>query len=501
MQQFISLDNISFSYENSTEYLFNSISIKFHTGWTGIVGANGSGKTTLLRLINGDFIPDSGIISIPGTTYYSEQRTDTIPEEFPEFLKSIEKNDYKTKKALEIENEWSERWNSLSHGERKRCQIATALYKKPDVLAVDEPSNHLDESSKEILKNTLKLFSGIGILISHDRDLLDNLCKNTLFIFSDHLDLRRCNYSRAAEELEREHKFKEHEIGITRREIKKLKQKVEKQGKKAANADKERSKRKLKPKDHDAKSKKDLARMTGKDGMAGKAFAQLKDQLGRAEYKQKSIKFRKKSPMGISFNTSDMKRYFPLIIAPGELNLGEERSLQFPEMSIQNSDKIGIIGDNGSGKSTFVNHILKMINLPGDRQIYIPQEIPIQQSKSVNDRIQKLNRIEKGEIMTIISRLGSDPNHLLETEIPTPGEVRKLLLALGIIRHPALIIMDEPTNHMDLPSIQCVEGALKECRCAQILVSHDRIFLKNIVSEFWSFGKTRSNMYRVSKNN
>ena len=112
-----------------------------------------------------------------------------------------------------------------------------------------------------------------------------------------------------------------------------------------------------------------------------------------------------------------------------------------------------------------------------DKVIYIQQEIPIEKSKSIINRIHKYQDNKKGQIMTIISRLGSDPNHVLETIIPTPGEVRKLMLAEGIMMNPGLIIMDEPTNHMDLPSIECIENALKECSCAQLLVSHDFTFL------------------------
>jgi ATPase subunit of ABC transporter with duplicated ATPase domains len=87
--------------------------------------------------------------------------------------------------------------------------------------------------------------------------------------------------------------------------------------------------------------------------------------------------------------------------------------------------------------------------------------------------------------MNIVSRLGSRPQRLLETTEPSPGEVRKLLLALGITRAPHLIIMDEPTNHLDLPSIQCLEAALRECPCGLVLVSHDQYFLDRLTTIRW----------------
>lgn len=88
-------------------------------------------------------------------------------------------------------------------------------------------------------------------------------------------------------------------------------------------------------------------------------------------------------------------------------------------------------------------------------------------------------------MMTMVSRLGSRPESLLQTQLPSPGETRKLLLALGMAREPYIIVMDEPTNHMDLPSVHCLETALAECTCALLLVSHDRRFLRRLVTLEW----------------
>ena len=88
--------------------------------------------------------------------------------------------------------------------------------------------------------------------------------------------------------------------------------------------------------------------------------------------------------------------------------------------------------------------------------------------------------------MTIVSRLGSRPERLLESTEPSPGEFRKLLLALGMTYEPHIIIMDEPTNHMDLPSIECLEQALSDCPCCLVLISHDRYFLEKLTDIRWN---------------
>lgn len=498
MQEFISVENLSFAYEDSNESLFENTSLKVDQGWSCIVGANGSGKTTLLKLLCGILKPDSGNLTIPGKAYYSEQRTDFKPKEFDKFFNSRDKAVFKLKESLQILDEWQFKWDSLSHGERKRCQIAVALFEEPTVLAIDEPSNHLDYNSRRVLLNSLKSFKGIGLLVSHDRDLMDNLCTRTIFIDSPNIVIRKCNYTTAITEIERENISIADEYVSAKRAIKKLKQKVEIQKQKTSRNAKLKSKRNINPKDHDAKSKKDLARLTGKDSVEGRKYKRMQNQLASAYNYKDSIHFRKSNELGISFNTEKNARFFPLIIPSSEIKLNEEKKLTYPELTIQLGDKIGIIGNNGTGKSTFIKRFIESSNIKSEVIIYIPQEISAEKSRLTLNRIKNYKNVEKGQIMTIISRLGSDPKHLLETVLPSPGEIRKLLLAEGIMSNPGIIIMDEPTNHMDLPSIECIENALSECPCAQILVSHDLSFLKNTVSHFWSFVNNTKNKINIT---
>jgi ATPase subunit of ABC transporter with duplicated ATPase domains len=159
--------------------------------------------------------------------------------------------------------------------------------------------------------------------------------------------------------------------------------------------------------------------------------------------------------------------------------------LRFPDLAIGGTDRIALTGANGQGKSTLVRHILSRLDIPGERLVSIPQEITAEDSRVLLENVKRLPNDERGRVMTTISRLGSRPARLLESEQPSPGEVRKLLLALGIVRGPHLIVMDEPTNHMDLPGILCLEEALAGCPCAMLLVSHDRLFLEKIASRYW----------------
>jgi macrolide transport system ATP-binding/permease protein len=208
---------------------------------------------------------------------------------------------------------------------RKRAQIATALFKNPVLLAIDEPSNHLDHYSKKVLFDSLNSYQGIGLLVSHDRDLLDTLCRHTLFVFPPYIDMRKKNYSIAAQEINRETAYQQHSYEITKKEIKKLRKKVIQQREKAKQADISRSKSRLKPNDHDAKSKKDLARLTGKDSVDGRLHRRLKSQFKKAEERKSNLHFTKQTSLGITFNEDRAKIKFPIIIRKNSIDLSSEK--------------------------------------------------------------------------------------------------------------------------------------------------------------------------------
>jgi ATPase subunit of ABC transporter with duplicated ATPase domains len=128
--------------------------------------------------------------------------------------------------------------------------------------------------------------------------------------------------------------------------------------------------------------------------------------------------------------------------------------------------------------------------VPEAHVTYVPQEIDLRRSQEILTQVRELPNERLGHVMTIISRLGSRPHRLLESVAPSPGETRKLLLALGMTRLPHIIVMDEPTNHMDLPSIECLETALADCPCALLLVSHDQRFLEKLTRIRWHLSRT-----------
>jgi len=482
---------ITFAYARSSQVLIRDLSVHFPRGWSGIVGANGVGKSTILKLATGNLDPQRGTSTIPGSAIYCPQRTDHIPDHLLELLQAMDGDAFRIKGQLGVAADWPERWPTLSHGERKRAQLAVALWRRPRVLAVDEPTNHLDTHARELVFRALVRFKGVGLLVSHDRQLLDDLCAQCLFVDPPGAVLRPGNYSRGYQQTQLDEVAARKRRDLAKQDLLKLKRESASRRRAACRANQKRFKRGLAQKDHDAKSKIDLARLSGKDGSAGRRLNQLKGRMSQAQAKLDRLKVKKTYQMGIWMPGAISKRDTLFTMPAGSLRLGATRLLDHPDLAMRPTDRIALCGANGSGKSTLVNHIIRSLTLAGDQVVYLPQEIDARMSRKILEAAKTLPHDVLGRMMTVVSCLGSRPRRLLESQRPSPGETRKILLATGIAKAPHLIVMDEPTNHLDLPSIQCLEEALAHCPCCLLLVSHDQRFLKALTRIRWQISPHR----------
>jgi ATPase subunit of ABC transporter with duplicated ATPase domains len=477
--------NVSFTYERAGKPLLQNLSVHFPIGWSGIVGVNGAGKTTLLRLATAELDPQQGQILYSGQTAYCPQRTDDPPKNATTFLGDTDGEARRLRGLLAIEVDWEERWDNLSHGERKRLQIGTALWSRSEVLALDEPTNHIDAYVRDLLASALKTFRGVGLLVSHDRELLDTLCRQCVFVDPPNAVVRTGNYSEATRQLQREEEHRRKERRKAKSVCARLRHAVVKRREDAARSNQRRSKRGLALGDHDARAKKDLSRVTGKDGQTGRRLAQLSGRFSQAEKRLEETRVKKTYQLGIWVPGERSRRNYLLRLPEDKLRLGRDKQLTFPELIVQPADRVALTGPNGSGKSTLIRHIVSRVNVDFDNLVYLSQEIDLAASRQIIDNVRSLPKDRLARAMTVVSRLNSRPERLLESDSPSPGEIRKLLLALGIATGPHLIIMDEPTNHLDLPSIECLEQALSDCPCALLLASHDRRFLDNLTTINW----------------
>jgi ATPase subunit of ABC transporter with duplicated ATPase domains len=242
-------------------------------------------------------------------------------------------------------------------------------------------------------------------------------------------------------------------------------------------------------KDSDAKAKVYLAKITSKnkyEGQAVKTATSKKEQILKDQ-----ISIEKEYEKGIFFEQNIDNRAFPFVIEQTTKTING-LNFNIPRLTIEKGDKIWIQGDNGSGKTTFLNYLLS--TLKEDDCLYIPQEIIEEESEKIFKELKELSNEKQGEIFTTITRLSSDPKALLQSKTPSPGEIRKLLIAKDLQNNPPLIILDEPTNHMDLDSIISIEKALKEFHGAVVFISHDLAFCKNLANKVWKVEKDETNV-------
>ena len=480
----IRFSGVEFAYETMSAPLLRNLTLHLPLGWTGVVGANGSGKTTLLKLAVGAYRPVAGSVHGPEESVYCAQRTDDPPPLLGSLLAAMDGAAWELKGRLGLEADWLKRWESLSHGERKRAQIAVALWLEPPVLAVDEPTNHIDAQARALLEGALRDYRGVGLLVSHDRDLLDRLCRQCLFLDPPGFTLRPGGYSQGIEQAAMEEESLRHAAEQARRRRDRLEREAVRRREAAARSDKRRSKRGL-GKDNSERHKRNLARVSGKDGQSGRLLRQMDGRLEQAQQKAEEIRLKKTYDLGIWLGEGRSKRDVLLRLAAGVIDLGGGRTLEYPDLVMRPDDRVALSGPNGGGKSTLVRHLLRRLNIEAARLVYLPQEISAERARGILAEARSLPRAELGRMMTAVSRLGSRPHRLLESAEPSPGEIRKILLALGIARVPHLIVMDEPTNHLDLPSIECLEEALDGCPCGLLLVSHDERFLARLTATRW----------------
>lgn len=487
----ILISNLGFTHSSASRPIFCGLDLHLTVGWTGVVGANGSGKTTLLSLIVGSLEPDQGRIERPSSRLHVPQGTDDPPAGLDDLVTASDPEASTLIGRLEIGADWLTRWDTLSHGERKRAQIAVALWRAPDLLAVDEPTNHIDARARRLLIGALTRHRGVGLLVSHDRELLDALCDSCLFLGSSGVELRPGGYSSGVEQREHDRESRERQYEKLDREFKRLKRETQRRAEEVSRSKSRLSKRGLARHDHDARSKIDGARLSGKDRGAGDAFKRMQRRTGRSAEQRDQFRPEKTYATGIWLPDARSRRDRVAMLPACRIPLGDDRALEVPDLEIRPDDRIALTGPNGAGKSTLISRLLEHLDLDTSKVVYLPQEVPAATSRALVTEVKSMGNARLGRLMTVLSRLGSRPDKLLESSEPSPGETRKLLLALGIEAIPHLIVMDEPTNHLDLPAIECLEEALSGCPAAMLVVSHDRPFLERLTRIEWRLEEGR----------
>lgn len=493
----LALSRVTYTHPAAQDPILNNVTIAFPQGWTGLLGDNGCGKSTLAKIACGLIAPDAGTVSNDLFAVYCPQETDEAPHALADFALDFDREARGLRTQLNLTDDMPWRWDELSFGERKKLQIACALWQRPDVLAVDEPTNHLDREARVRLERLLTAFTGIGILVSHDRDLLDALASRCASFEASgprgetHIVIRPGGYSQASSQAKRERMTAIDERKRAKDHLARLAAEREQRSQEAARADARRSKRGLDPKDKSARAKIDLAIVSGQDGARGKLLRQMDGRMAAAQDRAAATFVPKRYDGSLFLNAKPSPRKTVLRIPAGRIPCGESE-LDLPELFVGNTERIGIIGPNGAGKTTLLDHLRALLHLQAEHRdahaltiLDIPQEPSREQRSQILEEVRSLSPTDRGHVFSCVAQLNSEPDRIMEGAATSPGELRKLMIARGLLDAPALIIMDEPTNHLDLHSVEALEQALAQFGGALLLVSHDHAFLRACTSITW----------------
>lgn len=451
--------------------LFTSVNLNIVKGdKICLVGRNGSGKSTLLKVISGQILPDAGELFLqPGTKVsYMAQADDfsefaTLKDVVLSGLKDKAKEEaYKADIYVEMFNiNPTADPNKASGGERKKAALARALISKPDILLLDEPTNHLDIAAIEKLEEIVKKFSGAVVVISHDRSFLNHISQKTLWL--DRGVVYTNNQGFSAFDAWQEEIFNQ-EIIKEKYLNKKIAEETEWLHKGVT-----------------ARRRRNQGRLRRLQQLRQERREQVK-RLGTVDLEIKETAMRSK----LVLEAKHINKSF------GPRSIVKDFSLR-----VMKGNRIGIVGPNGSGKTTLVKLLTK--NLEPDsgfvRLAKNLQMVYFDQNRELLDPEKTLWRTLCGEGDHIYVR--GHYRHViayLKDFLFTPeqaqspvsclsgGEKNRLMLALSLAKESDFLVLDEPTNDLDMDTLDLLQEVLDEYEGTIILVSHDRDFLDKVTT-------------------
>ena len=432
----------------------------------GLVGENGCGKTTLIKLLIGEVEAEEGIIELTDSYSYISQKE--------EYMGKCEEN-----KVTKLFNAPGEYEDYLSGGEKVKLKIAKALSENKSLIIGDEPTSNLDTSSIKVLEDMLKKYKGSLLLVSHDREFLDGLCNFIVEIENGKLKVYKGNYSKFIEQKYENRKREEKEYCEYKREKVRLENTILKKeclrdGIKKAPKGMGKS---------EAKTIK-MGDQKGKKNLDGNIKA-IKSRIDHLEVKERpkiisEVIIKVKPGMEIVSKN-------PIKIEGLKLFVGDKLLLDEVNLKIKKGKKIALIGENGCGKSTLLKEILKYNNenikvVKGVSIGYFDQSQSIlAEDKSILENIKEGCSYDESFIRVNLSEFGfkGDTVHKIVSNL-SGGEKVKVALCKIILYDNNLLILDEPTNYLDVKSMEALESALINTDKTVILVSHDRKFISNI---------------------
>ena len=517
----ITVDSISVQFGGTT--LFSDVSFSINeTDKIALMGKNGAGKSTLLKIIAGENKPSSGNISAPKGTviaylpqhllthdnatvfeetskafagiFKMKAEIDALNEELTvrtdyesdEYYKIIEKVSELSEKFYSIEEinyeaevekvligigftreDFTRQTSEFSCGWRMRIELAKILLQKPDLILLDEPTNHMDIESIQWLEDFLVNSAKAVMVISHDRAFVDNITTRTIEVTMGRIYDYKAKYSHYLE---------------LRKDRRAHQQKAYDEQQKMI-----------------AENQAFIERFRG-------TFSKTEQVQSRVRMLEKLVMVEvdevDTSALKLKFPSSVRSGQYPVVVNELTKKYGDHVVFNNASMVIERGQKLAFVGRNGEGKSTMVKAIMNEIDFDGKLELghniqigYFAQN----QAAMLDENLtvfETIDRIAEGDIRTQIKTIlgafmfsGDDTTK--KVKVLSGGEKTRLAMIKLLLEPVNLLILDEPTNHLDMKTKDIIKDALNAFDGTLILVSHDRDFLDGLVTKVFEFGNKR----------
>lgn len=490
----IKISNLSFKYSDSIENIFNNLNLDLDSSWKlGLVGRNGRGKTTFLNLLQGKLQGTGAIQSKLEFNYFplnvknKEQLTLYALEEHVQF------DQWELERELNLmqvdTNLIWRPFNTLSGGEQTKVLLALSFINKDAFPLIDEPTNHLDEKSRIQVVRYLQKHSQGYIVVSHDRDFLNQITNHILAIEHTEIHLYQGNYASYEDTKEKRDKFNQEKNEKLRGQIK------------ALNESRQRIKGYSLQSENNKKAsahKNEIHADINKGFFGHKATKIMKRSKNIERRMDKDIQDRK----GLMTNVESVPElemnfqpnYHSTLLETRHLDLKVKDKKLFKDLNliIRNRGIVSLEGKNGAGKSTFLKSILNkstdvtyqgILNLTnGLRVSYLPQDF-VEYSGTLAEFSQK-EHLSYEKILNVLRKMGF-PRSSFETRIEemSIGQQKRVSIAKSLVEEADFYLWDEPANYLDVFNQDQLIDVLRKTKPAMLLVEHDEYFISQVASK------------------